>query len=138
MFLYTVLAALLGVAAGILLTVLTKKSAAVRYGVIDRIGFVCNIVLTAAYVCLAPFYMFIGMISTAYQGGFWGIVGWGISIICASAALLAGGGIGLSVLLRKKGKRVLSLMVQFIGVFAIAATFILYFSFVGTLIRPLN
>ena len=138
MFAYTVIAALCGIAAGVLLTVLTKKENTVKYGALDKAGVITNIVLTAVYTCTAPFYMFIGMISTAHQGGFFGFIGWVISIICASAALFAGLGIGLSVALRKKGRRILSFIVQFSGVCAIACTFIFYFVFVGTLISPLN
>jgi hypothetical protein len=56
----------------------------------------------------------------------------------ASAALFAGLGIGLSVALRKRGMKVLSFIIQFSGVLAIVNTFLFYFTFVGTLISPLN
>ena len=138
MFLYTVLAALSGVAAGILFTVFTKKRSNVKYGVIDKIGIGTNIGLAAVYTCLSPFYMFIGMISTAHQDGFMGLIGWIVSVIVASAALFAGLGIGLSVALRKMGMKVLSFIIQFSGVLAIVNTFLFYFTFVGTLISPLN
>lgn len=138
MFLYTVLAALSAIVAGILIAACTKKSKDVSYGKLDKIGRVTNIFLLVLYTCMSPFYMFIGMISTANHEGFLGVVGWAISILCASAALFCGLGLGFSVSLRKKGKSKLSFAVQFLGVIGIALTFLLYIFCVGNLIAPLN
>ena len=138
MFLYVIFAALGGVVGGILLGVLTKKKEGVSYGKLDNVGMITNIVLTAVYAFFAPYYMFLGMISEPYGEGFLWFVGLIIALICASAALFAGLGIGFSVALRKKGKRVFSFVVQFTGVVAIGLTFLLYYICVGTLLSPLN
>ena len=138
MFLYVIFAALCGVVGGILLGVLTKKKEGVLYGKLDNVGMITNIVLTAVYAFFAPYYMFLGMISEPYGEGFLWFVGLIIALICASAALFAGLGIGFSVALRKKGKRVFSFVVQFTGVVAIGLTFLLYYICVGTLLSPLN
>lgn len=138
MFLYVVLAALVGVAGGILLSVLIKRKEGVVYGAIDKVGLITNIVLATAYTVFAPFYMFLGMICEPHKEGFLWLVGLIISLICGSAALVAGVGIGGSVALRRRGKRILSFLVQFAGVAAIALTFVLYAIFVGNLLSPLN
>ena len=138
MFLYTVLAALGAIVAGILLAVRTKKSKDISYGKLDKIGRITNIILLVLYTCLSPFYMFIGMISTAHYDGFMGVIGWILSIICASASVFCGLGLGFSVSLRKKGKSKLSFAVQFAGVIGIALTVLIYVLCVGNLIAPLN
>ena len=138
MFLYTVLAALGAIVAGILLAVRTKKSKDISYGKLDKIGRITNIILLVLYTCLSPFYMFIGMISTAHYDGFMGVIGWILSIICASASVFCGFGLGFSVSLRKKGKSKLSFAVQFAGVIGIALTVLIYVLCVGNLIAPLN
>ena len=138
MFLYTVLAALAGIVAGLLLAVCTKRSENVTYQALDRVGKITNIVLLGAYTLAAPFYMFLGMICTCEQQGVMGVIGWGVCIVCASAALVCYTGLGASVALRKKGKRVLSFILQFAGGISIGLTVLLYILFVGTLISPLN
>ena len=138
MFLYPVLAALGAIVAGILLAVRTKKSKDISYGKLDKIGRITNIILLVLYTCLSPFYMFIGMISTAHYDGFMGVIGWILSIICASASVFCGLGLGFSVSLRKKGKSKLSFAVQFAGVIGIALTVLIYVLCVGNLIAPLN
>ena len=138
MFLYTVLAALVGIVAGLFLAIRTKKSESVTYQALDRIGKITNIVLAVAYTLVAPFYMFLGMISTCAQQGVMGVIGWAVCIVCASAALVCYSGLGASVALRKKGKRVPSFLVQFAGVISIGLTVLLYILFEGTLINPLN
>ena len=67
-----------------------------------------------------------------------GVIGWAVCIVCASAALVCYSGLGASVALRKKGKRVPSFLVQFAGVISIGLTVLLYILFEGTLISPLN
>ena len=97
-----------------------------------------NILLTLVYVCLSPFYLFLGMIARPNYDGLWGILGWIVSIVMASAALFCGLGIGLSVAFRKKGKRKQSFYAQFAGVFGIALTFVLFIIFYGNLLKPIN
>ena len=138
MFLYTILAAIAGVVFCLVMAIRTKKAEGIVYGALDRVGRVTNIVLSAVYVTLAPFYMFLGMICSPNHDGFLGFVGWIVSIISASAALFCGLGIGASVALRRKGRGVLSFALQFAGVVGIALTVSFYAIFVGNLLSPLN
>jgi hypothetical protein len=68
--------------------------------------------------------------------GFLGVLGWIGSIIMASAALLCGIDLGLSVAFRKKGRSKLSFSVQFWGIAVIGLTVILFFLFYGNLLAP--
>ena len=130
--------AVVAVIAGILLAARTKKSDDVTYSKLDKAGRITNILLIPVYVCLAPLYMFLGMIATPRYDGFLGILGWIVAIIMGSAALFCGLGLGFSVALRKKGKSRQSFAVQFSGVLGIAINLILFFLFYGNLLRPLN
>ena len=138
MFLYTTVEAIVAVVAGILIAVCTKKANGVVYSKLDKSGRIINILLIPVYVCLAPMYLFLGMIANPRYDGFLGILGWIVSIIMASAALFCGIGLGLSVAFRKKGKSKLSFAVQFAGVGGIGLTVILFFLFYGNLLRPIN
>ena len=138
MFLYTVIEAVIAVIAGIFLAVCTQKADGVVYGKLDKAGRIVNILLIPVYVCLAPLYMFLGMISTPDYDGFLGILGWILSIINASAALFCGLGLGFSVALRKKGRSGLSFAVQFAGVLGIGLTVGMYCLFAGNLLSSLN
>lgn len=138
MFLYTVIEAVAGVLAFILLAVCTKKAEGVVYGKLDKAGRITNILLIPVYLCLSPLALFLGMISSPRHDGFLGILGWIVSIIIASAALFCGLGLGLSVALRKKGKSKQSFIVQFAGVIGIGLCVGLYCLFAGNLIKYLN
>ena len=138
MFLYTVIEAIVGVIAFILLAVCTKKADGVVYGKLDKAGRITNILLIPVFVCLSPLYLFLGMISNPDYDGFLGLLGWIVSIINASAALFCGLGLGFSVALRKKGKSKLSFAVQFAGLVAIGLTVGMYCLFAGNLLSPLN
>ena len=138
MFLYTVIEAIVGVIAFILLAVCTKKADGVVYGKLDKAGRITNILLIPVFVCLSPLYLFLGMISNPDYDGFLGLLGWIVSIINASAALFCGLGLGFSVALRKKGKSKMSFAVQFAGLVAIGLTVGMYCLFAGNLLSPLN
>lgn len=138
MSLYTVIEAVVGVIAGIVIAVRSKKADGVEYNNLDKAGRITNIVLILIYVFLAPFYMFIGMISYPDHNGILGILGWIVSIINASAALFCSLGIGFSVALRKKGKSKQSFAVQFAGIAAICLTVGMYCLFEGNLLSSLN
>ena len=138
MFLYTSIGAAVAVIVGILLAVCTKKAEDVTYTKLDKAGRITNILLIPIYVCLAPLYLFLGMIASPRYDGFLGILGWIVAIIMGSAALFCGLGLGFSVALRKKGKSKLSFAVQFAGILGIAINLILFFLFYGNLLRPLN
>ena len=138
MFLYTVIEAVIGIVAGIVLGACTKRADEVVYGKLDKAGRITNIVLILLYICLSPLYLFLGMISTPRHDGILGLLGWIVSIIIASAALLCGIGLGMSVALRKKGKSKESFAVQFVGIVAIGLSVGLYCLLAGSLIRNLN
>ena len=138
MFLYTVLEALFGVVAGLGVAICTKKQDGVLYGKLDKAGRITNLVLLLVYVCTAPFYMLIGMISRPHYDGFLSVLGWIVSIIAASAALFCGLGLGASVAFRKRGKSKLSFAVQFAGLAAIGLTMLIFYLFYGNLLAPLN
>ena len=138
MYLYTVTEAVAGVAAAILLTLFAKKHEGVVYGKLDKAGRITNILLIPVYLVLSPLYLFFGMISSPAHDGFLGILGWIISVIIASAALVCGLGLGLSVSLRRKGRSKLSFAVQFAGLISIGLTLVLYLIFAGNLLRYLN
>lgn len=138
MFLYTVLEALVGIIAGILIAKCTRKYSFVTYGFFDKLTRVTNVILLLVYACLSPFYMFIGMICSPAHEGVLGIVGWAVSILCASTALLCSLGLGLSVSLRRRGESGGSFFAQFIGVIAIAFTALAYLAFEGNLLASLN
>jgi fumarate reductase subunit D len=138
MFLYTTIEAIVAVVVGIVVAVCTKRSDGVVYGKLDKAGRITNVVLVPIYVCLAPLYMFLGMISYPDHSGLLGVLGWVVSIINASAALFCGLGLGFSVALRKKGKSKLSFAVQFAGVVGICLTVGMYCLFAGNLLSPLN
>ena len=138
MFLYTVIEAIAGLAAYILLAVCTKKADGVVYGKLDKAGRITNILLLPVYVCLSPLYLFFGMISSPRHEGFLGILGWIVSIIIASAALFCGLGLGCSVALRKKGKSKASFAVQFAGLAGIVFTVLSYIAFSGNLLAPIE
>ena len=57
MFLYTVIEAIVGIAAFILLAVCTKKADGVVYGRLDKVGIATNILLTVLYICISPLYL---------------------------------------------------------------------------------
>ena len=138
MFLYTVLGTIAAVVAGILLAACSKKSEAVTYNKLDKAGRITNILLMFLYICLAPLYLFLGMISYPNHDGVLGVLGWIVSVINASAALFCGLGLGFSVALRKKGKSKLGFAVQFAGLVGIAFTIVMYMLFEGNLLQPLN
>ena len=138
MFLYTVIEAIVGVVAAILLAVCTKKPDGVVYGKLDKAGRITNILLILVYGCLSPLYLFLGMISYPDYDGFLWLLGWIVSIINASATLFCSLGLGFSVALRKKGMSKLSFAVQFAGLVGIGLTVGMYCLFAGNLLSPLN
>ena len=138
MFLYTTIAALVGLIGGILLAARTKRADGVTYGKLDKAGIVTNILLTVFYTCISPFYLFLGMISDPTGDGVMWVLSLLICLLSASASLFCSLGLGFSVALRKKGKSGLSFAVQFAGVVGVALTVLLYVAFAGSLISSLN
>ena len=138
MFVYVVIAAIIGIALGLLFAIRTKKEQGITYGKLDRVGKITNIALTCAYAIAAPFCMFVGMICEPAHDGFLGVVGWIVSVIIASATMISGLGLGVSVAWRKKGKSKLSFAVQFAGVVAIGLSLLLFILFYGNLLATIN
>ena len=138
MYLYTVIEALVGIIAGLVIAIGTKKADGVIYGKLDKAGMITNILLIIVYACLLPLCLFLGMISNPQYDGFLGILGWIVAVVIASAALFCGLGLGFSVALRKEGRSKLSFAVQFAGVAGIGLTLAFYFIFTGNLLKYLN
>ena len=138
MYLYTIIEAIVGIVAGILLAACTKKDSGVVYGKLDKAGRIINILLIPTYAVLSPLYLFVGSIASPRHDGFLGILGGIVAVVISSAALFCGVGLGASVALRKKGKSKLSFAVQFAGAAGIILTVGLYAIFAGNLIRYLN
>lgn len=138
MYLYTVIEAMVGIIAGLVIAIGTKKADGVIYGKLDKAGMITNILLIIVYACLLPLCLFLGMISNPQYDGFLGILGWIVAVVIASAALFCGLGLGFSVALRKKGRSKLSFAVQFAGVAGIGLTLAFYFIFTGNLLKYLN
>ena len=138
MYLYTVIEAMVGIIAGIVIAIGTKKADGLIYGKLDKAGMITNILLIIVYACLLPLCLFLGMISNPKYDGFLGILGWIVAVVIASAALFCGLGLGFSVALRKKGRSKLSFAVQFAGVAGIGLTLAFYFIFTGNLLKYLN
>jgi hypothetical protein len=138
MFVYTLLAAIVGIVGGIVLAARGKRADGVTYGRLDKAGIVTNILLTVLYAMASPVCLFLGALSEPYGEGILWIPSMIVCLIAASATLFCGLGLGFSVMLRKKGRGKLSFAVQFAGIVGIALTFLLHIVFTGTLIRPLN
>lgn len=135
---YVFIEAALGIIAGILLAVCTKKAQGVTYGKLDIAGIVTNVVMLLAYACVSPLCLFIGALARPAHDGFLGVIGVVVSFLCASTLLVCGLGLGASVALRKKGRSKLSFWAQFAGVAAFALMFVLFLLFYGNLLAPLN
>ena len=138
LYLYTIIEAVIAVIAGILIAVCTKKADGVVYGKLDKIGRITNLILLLFYAGFSFVYLFLGIIARPNYDGFLGILGWIVSFIMASTALICGIGLGLSVAFRKRGKSKLSFDIQFAGLGSIGLTIILFFLFYGNLLKPIN
>jgi hypothetical protein len=138
MFVYTLLAAIVGIVGGIVLAARGKRADGVIYGRLDKAGIVTNILLTVLYAMASPVCLFLGALSEPDAEGILWLPAMIVCLIAASATLFCGLGLGFSVMLRKRGRGKLSFAVQFAGIVGIALTFILHVVFTGTLIRPLN
>ena len=138
MYICVLLSALVGLVAGLILAIRTKKEEGVAYGKLDKAGKIVNVALIPLYVCLLPLCLLIGSLSEAHYEGVLGVLGWIVAFIIASAISAAGVGLGFSAALRKKGKSKLSFALQFAGMASILFAFLLFFAFYGNLLSPLN
>ena len=138
MFLYTIFAAIAGIITGILLAACTKKAEGVTYGVFDKIGKIFNIVLIPIYAVSTPLYMFISMLCEPNFESPFGILGLIVSCFIGAAPFFAALGLGVSAVLRKKGKSKLSFVIQFLGAFCMICAFILFCVCYGSLFPHIN
>ena len=139
MYIYFVLAAIAGLVAGIVIASHSKKAEGVVYGALDKVGIVTNILLIPVYAIISLFCVFIVMLGYIPDGeGVLALVAWALAIIGATGPALCGIGLGASASLRKKGKSMLSFLVQFAGVLGLAITILFFVLFCGNLFGSLN
>lgn len=138
MSLYVILEAVVGIVAGLLIAIRTKRAENVIYGKLDKVGRITNILLIPVYLFLSPLYLVIGMLSYPEYDGFLGVLGMIVAVIISSAALFCSLGLGFSVALRKKGKSGLSFAAQFAGLAGIGLSLLLFFVFYDNLLTSLN
>ena len=139
MYIYFILAAIVGLVAGIVIAARSKKAEGVVYGTLDYVGIVTNILLIPIYAIASIFCWFVVMLGYIPDGeGIMAVVAWIVAIIGASGSALCGLGLGESVAFRKKGKSKLSFLVQFAGVVGLAITILFFALFCGNLFGSLN
>lgn len=139
MYLYFAFAAVVGLVAGIVIAVGTKKAEGVVYGVLDKVGSVVNILLIPAYLITGTFCWILVMLCYAPTGeGVMAVVAWILAVIGATGPAFCGLGLGASVALRKKGKSKASFLAQFAGVAGLGVTFLFFVLFYGNLFATLN
>ena len=138
MYLFAVPVAIIGWITGIFLAVRAKKVNSVVYGKLDIAGRITNILLIPVDIALTLFVIALSFFANPEYDGFLGVLGWIVCVIIASGPLFCGLGFGFCVSLRKKGRSKLSFAVQFAGAAGILLTLILFFTFYGNLLRPLN
>ena len=139
MYLYYVLAAVIGLIAGIVIAKRSKKEKGLVYGKLDKAGILTNVLLIPAYAIASIFCFFIVMLGYIPDGeGILCALSWILAFIGASGPALCGVGLGASAALRKKGKSGLSFLVQFAGVAGLAVTILFFVLFCGNLFGSLN
>ena len=137
MFIYTVIEAVIGIAAGIFIAVRTKRSKEVVCGKLDKAGRITNILLFLVYVRFAPVYLVLGAVVDPHCGDLPLFPGWIVSVIIASATLFCGIGLGLSVALRRRGRSKLSFVVQFAGAVGIGLSVLLFMTCFEDVLSPI-
>ena len=138
MYLYTAIATIAGLIAGIILVACTKKAEGVTYGKLDKAGRITNIVLIPVYVVLSLVYIALTIFTSPAHDGFLGILSWLVCLIIAVAPASCGLGLGLSASLRKKGRSKQSFIAQFAGIAGCALGIVLFVVFYGNLLASLN
>ena len=138
MYLYTAIATITGLIAGIILAACTKKAEGVTYGKRDKAGRITNIVLIPVYIVLSLVYIAITIFTSPAHDGLLGVLSWLVCLIIAVAPVSCGFGLGLSASLRKKGRSKPSFIVQFAGIAGCALGVILFLVFYGNLLASLN
>ena len=138
MYLYTALATIIGLIAGIILAACTKKAEGVTYGKLDKAGRITNIVLIPVYIVLSLVYIAITIFTSPARDGLLGVLSWLVCLIIAVAPASCGLGLGFSASLRKKGRSKQSFIAQFAGIAGCALVIVLFVVFYGNLLASLN
>lgn len=138
MYLYTAIATIIGLIAGIILAACTKKAEGVSYGKLDKASRITNIVLIPVYLVLSLVYIAITIFTSPAHDGLLGVLSWIVCLIIAVAPASCGFGLGLSASLRKKGRSKPSFIVQFAGLAGCVLGVILFLVFYGNLLASLN
>ena len=138
MYLYTAIATIIGLIAGIILAARTKKAEGVTYGKRDKAGRITNIVLIPVYIVLSLVYIAVTIFTSSAHDGLLGVLSWLVCLIIAVAPASCGIGLGLSASLRKKGRSKPSFIVQFAGIAGCMLGVVLFFVFYGNLLASLN
>ena len=139
MYIYFIFMAIVGLIAGIVIAVRSKKAEGVVYGKLDRVGMITNILLVPVYFIASIFCMFVVMLGCSPAGeGLWGLVSLIVSMIGSTGSVLCGLGLGASVAWRRAGKSKLSFLVQFVGVAGLGLVLLFFALFHETLFASLN
>ena len=139
MYIYFAAVAIIGLIAGFVIAVRSKKVDGVVYGKLDKAGIVTNILLIPVYIIVTIFNFYIVMLGYIPEGeGILGVLSWFAAIIGATGPALCGLGLGASVALRKKGKSKKSFWVQFAGIVGLGVTLLFFLLFCGNLFGSLN
>ena len=138
MYLYTTIATIIGLIAGIILAACTKKAEGVTYGKLDKAGRITNIVLIPVYIVLSLVYIAITIFTSPAHDGLLGVLSWLVCLIIAVVPASCGLGLGFSASLRKKGRSKQSFIAQFAGIAGCALGIILFVVFYGNLLASLN
>lgn len=138
MYIYSGIAAVVAVVAGIIIAAREKKTDGVVYSKLDKTCRVTNILLIPVYVFLTLFCIAMSLFLNPEYDGFLGLLGWIVAIIIASVPLFCGFALSASVVLRKKGKGKASFAVQFVGLAGAALSLLLFVVFYGNLLSSLN
>ncbi|MBR5571849.1 MAG: hypothetical protein IKV99_04335 [Oscillospiraceae bacterium] len=139
MFTYIIVVAIVAVVVGIVMAVCSKRAQDVVYAGLDKAGRITNIVLVPIYAALSLSCMGIGVFCfPGYADGFLRLLGWIITLFIPLAPLFCAVGLGLSIILRKKGKRKASFIIQFLGLADLLLSFALFFICYGNLLGYIN
>lgn len=137
MYIYSGIATIFAVV-GLIIAVRTKKAEGVVYGKLDKIGRITNVVLIPVYALLTLYTIALSLFVYPAYDDFWGLLGWVVAIIIASAPLFCGLSLSASVVLRKKGKSKQSFAIQFVGFAGVGLSVLFFFLFYGNLLSYLN
>ena len=128
-----------GAILGIVLAIVVKKKDGVGRTAFDIVAVITNVAMIVAYLYLSTLAIGLAMFSEPKAEGLLCIVGYIVTSIISVTPFFFGAGLGLSVVLRRRGRRVAGFIAQFAGVAAVALEVLLYIVGVSTsLLMSLN